>query len=388
MFVIFLIHSANLYSKNKMIVEKFIPLRYNKSFLSIDKLNSKTGKEWRYASSGKAALYHCLNSLGVKGKILIPTFVCESILHPLKRMNLSYICYDINSENLNVNITDLEKKINENNIDCVIVASMYGNPAGLVEVENICKKHQILMIDDAAQGFGAKYDQKYVGTFGDAGFFSFSPGKPTAGHLGGFFWSSNKQYSIKRTNHRITHFIAYLDFYFNRYEIYIYKKYKIFTLLTYLKIILFKFFDLYNDRMNNFENSILGGILKANENECFRRKVLCDLKKDIIKFKCIKLITLGEGDVNNHKIVLLCDSIKLKEILKSKLNSSGIYVGNGYELIDKGQNCPNAKEIYRKVIEIPIEESLEKNKHIKHQLIKILNEYEYSSYNNNIQRSL
>ena len=57
------------------------------------------------------------------------------------------------------------------------------------------------------------------------------------------------------------HVLAYLNYYFNRYEIYTYKRYRIFVLFSYLYFYLQKRVDMVFDSMNRFESRILGGIL-------------------------------------------------------------------------------------------------------------------------------
>lgn len=64
-------------------------------------------------------------------------------------------------------------------------------------------------------------------------FFLFSREIHT-GPFGIFFWTSNRNYSFKRKNHWGMHVLAYLNYYFNRYEIYTYKRYRIFVLFSYL----------------------------------------------------------------------------------------------------------------------------------------------------------
>jgi len=353
-----------------MEILKFKPLEFSKERLNIKDLNIRTGKEWRYASSGKAALYHCLKSLGVEGVVLIPAYVCKSILKPIEQLNLKCIYYDVNSNNLNVSIDDLEYKLNNNKVDCVIIASMYGNPADMVKAELLCKEHNILLVDDAAQSFEAKINDRYIGTFGDAGFFSLSPGKATSGHLGAFFWTSNKEYTIKRTNHFFIHFVIYLDFLFNRYHIYRFKKIKIFVLLTYFKILLLKMFDLNNDKINFFEKNIIGGILKANKDQTFRKRLLKKLDRDLKVKDSIVLITSGNKGANNHKIVIVCNSQSLSMELMLIFNQEGVYATNGYELLNNGKACPNAKNLVSRIIEIPLEDSVEKLLYIKKILIK------------------
>jgi len=354
-----------------MIVEKFQPLKYSKSILDISELNSRTGKKWQYASSGKAALYHCLQSLNIEGTVLIPTYVCDSILKPIERSGLTYICYDVSMDDLNVNLEDLEYKIKNNEVSCVVIASMYGNPANMTMVEVLCRKYNVLLIDDAAQSFEAKCDGRYIGTFGDAGFFSFSPGKPTSGHMGAFFWTNNKSYAIKRKNHFLIHLLSYVDFYFNRYQIYRYKKLKIFSLMTYIKLVFLKLVDSYNDKINSFEKAILGGILKANIEQTFRRNILKELRKNFEPKLAGRLITLGDDNTNNHKIVLICTNQEIRDKARKTLFENGIYSTNGYRLLNDGKECPYAKKIVSRVIEIPLEDNNVKSENITNQLNKI-----------------
>lgn len=367
-----------------MIIEKFKPIKFEYADFNIEELNKETGVKWDYAVSGKAAFYHCLKALNVTSKVLIPVYICSSILDSLSKLKISYSCYDINLDDLNANLNDLENKIINENIKCLLVASMYGNPANLSEIESVCKKHNVLMIDDAAQSFGAKYNNRYVGTFGDAGFFSFSPGKATSGHLGAFFWTKNSKYKFERTNHYILHKLAYWDFYFNRYSIYKYKKYFFFKILTYLKYALFQIFDLYNDKINNFENGIIGGILNANKNQTFRSKTLHLVKDDLAAFSRIKLITSGDDNTNNHKIVLLCDTKILANYLFDNLKNSGIYTSYGYKLIKNYKNCPNAENVVSRILELPLEQCELKNSYINKQLNKFLKKYEDSGNYNHL----
>ena len=59
---------------------------------------------------------------------------------------------------------------------------MYGYPANIGKIKQICKNNNILLIEDCAQAYLSKYKNKFVGTFGDASAFSFFPTK----NLGAF----------------------------------------------------------------------------------------------------------------------------------------------------------------------------------------------------------
>jgi dTDP-4-amino-4,6-dideoxygalactose transaminase len=59
----------------------------------------------------------------------------------------------------------------------IIPVHLFGHPADMAPIMDIAQKHQLKVIEDCAQAFGAKYQEQTVGTFGDAGCFSFFPSK-------------------------------------------------------------------------------------------------------------------------------------------------------------------------------------------------------------------
>ena len=186
-------------------IGKFIPPRFNKLEGNFNYLNDKTGKKWFYSPSGRASIYKILKNLNVN-KILVPIYICKTVLIPFEKLNILPYFYDIDIEDLNPSIDSIKKLVQKYQIKAVLVPSLYGNPANLLEIEKFCKENNIFMIDDSAQSFGAKLNNKYIGTFGRAGFFSFSPGKATFGHMGSFYWS-DEQVLPQEKNHCIYHYI-------------------------------------------------------------------------------------------------------------------------------------------------------------------------------------
>ena len=81
-----------------------------------------------------------------------------------------------NNELYNIDYTKIEEKIT-NKTKAIIAVHLYGMPADMDEINNIANKHNLIVIEDAAQGHGALYKGKKVGSLGDAAAFSFYPGK-------------------------------------------------------------------------------------------------------------------------------------------------------------------------------------------------------------------
>lgn len=75
----------------------------------------------------------------------------------------------------------IEDKITEKT-KAVLVVHLYGIPCEMDKIVDICKKHNLLLVEDCAQSHGATFNGKKTGTFGDVGCFSFYPTK----NLGAF----------------------------------------------------------------------------------------------------------------------------------------------------------------------------------------------------------
>lgn len=82
--------------------------------------------------------------------------------------------FNIDTEAIEQKITDKTK--------AVLVVHLYGQAAKMDKVVDICKRHNLRLVEDCAQSHGACFDGKMTGTFGDIGCFSFYPSK----NLGGF----------------------------------------------------------------------------------------------------------------------------------------------------------------------------------------------------------
>lgn len=83
---------------------------------------------------------------------------------------------DIEKDTYNINIKQVEKAITKRT-KAIIPVHLYGQPADMDLILEIAKKYKLLVIEDACQAHGAKYKERKVGSIGDAGCFSFFPGK-------------------------------------------------------------------------------------------------------------------------------------------------------------------------------------------------------------------
>lgn len=150
-----------------------------------------------FLNSGTAALYLALKSIGVEGKeVIIPAYTCGAVVEAVLLAGGTPIFADVDVNTFNIDLEDLKKKISDRTC-AVIAVDLFGNPVDHYALREILEPYNIYLIDDAAQALGAKYDNRYIGSFGDLAVFSFGLGKGITGGEGGALIANNKDLANK-----------------------------------------------------------------------------------------------------------------------------------------------------------------------------------------------
>jgi 8-amino-3,8-dideoxy-alpha-D-manno-octulosonate transaminase len=136
-------------------------------------------------SSGTAALRVALAALGIGpgDEVITQSFTFVATVEAIIEARAVPVCADIDTT-LNMDPADLERRITPRT-KAVIVVHMLGTPAGLPEISEICRRHNLLLIEDTAWGCGGALQNKPLGTWGDVGTFSFDFAKTITTGEGG-----------------------------------------------------------------------------------------------------------------------------------------------------------------------------------------------------------
>ncbi len=134
-------------------------------------------------SSGTDALLLALKSLGIGtgDEVITSPFTFFATVGSICNTGATPVFVDIDPESYNIRPDLIEKRINKNT-KAIIPVHLYGQCADMDPILEIAKKHNIKVIEDAAQSIGAEYKDRKSGSMGDLGCFSFFPSK----NLGGF----------------------------------------------------------------------------------------------------------------------------------------------------------------------------------------------------------
>jgi UDP-4-amino-4,6-dideoxy-N-acetyl-beta-L-altrosamine transaminase len=113
---------------------------------------------------------------------------------------------DVRPDTLNLDVTQLESKITSRT-KAVVVVDYTGQPADLAEIKTLARKHNLLVIEDAAHAVGATYHGQKVGSISDLTTFSFHPVKQITTAEGGIITTNDEQLATRLRlfrNHGIT----------------------------------------------------------------------------------------------------------------------------------------------------------------------------------------
>lgn len=146
-------------------------------------------------SSGTAAIHMGLKAIGIKkGDIVFcQALTFSASANPIIYEEATPVFVDSEYETWNMDPKALEKAFEKYTPKAVIVVHLYGIPAKMDEIMKICQKHNVPILEDAAESLGATINNKQTGTFGNFGAFSFNGNKIITTSGGGMLVSNDKE---------------------------------------------------------------------------------------------------------------------------------------------------------------------------------------------------
>lgn len=153
-------------------------------------------------SAGTAAIHLALRILGIgEGDVVfVPSLTFSATCNPIVYERGVPVFIDSETDTWNMDPKALEKAFEKYpNPKAVIVVHLYGTPAKLDEIMEICEKHHVPLIEDAAESLGSTYKGKFTGTFGKIGIYSFNGNKIITTSGGGMLVSEEEEITKKAT---------------------------------------------------------------------------------------------------------------------------------------------------------------------------------------------
>ncbi len=130
------------------------------------------------------------------GEILLQAYTTIALPLAIKKAGFAPVYVDIKEDMFNIDPVKIEAKITDRT-KAIIVQHTFGIPAEMDKISEICKKHNLFLIEDCAHSLGAEFDGKKLGIFGDAAFFSFGRDKIISSTSGGMVIAKNEKLAGK-----------------------------------------------------------------------------------------------------------------------------------------------------------------------------------------------
>lgn len=175
-------------------------------------------------SSGTSAILLALMALGIGegDEVIVPSFTFIATAEMVSLLKAKPVFADINLIDYNIDINSIQELIT-NKTKAVIAVSMFGQMPNLDELEKLCSKHNIALIEDGAQSFGAMQHSKKSCSIAKISCTSFFPSKPLGayGDAGAIFSNDSEiakmiriylnHGQIERYKHKLIGFNGRLD---------------------------------------------------------------------------------------------------------------------------------------------------------------------------------
>ena len=129
-------------------------------------------------SNATAALHLSLKTLGVGSgdEVIVPDMTFVATANAVLLTGATPVIVDVDESDMNMSVTSLKKSITPKT-KAILPVHFAGKACKIDQMQRIAKSHNLFLIEDCAHAIGTKINGKHVGTFGDAGCFSFYPTK-------------------------------------------------------------------------------------------------------------------------------------------------------------------------------------------------------------------
>jgi perosamine synthetase len=152
------------------------------------------GRHCIAVNSGTSGLHMALEAIGMDtgDEVIVPSFTFAATANSVALTGATPIFVDIDPRTFNIDPKAIEAAITPRT-KAIQPVHLYGQPAAMVEIMALAKRHNLMVVEDAAQAHMASLDGTPVGAFGDAGVFSFYPTKNMTSGEGGMITTGSDE---------------------------------------------------------------------------------------------------------------------------------------------------------------------------------------------------
>ena len=316
-----------------------------------------TGAGYAVAVSNGTAALHCAciaAGIGPGDEVITTPLTFAASANCVLYCGAQPVFADVDPKTYNIDPASIESHITEKT-KAVVAVDFTGQAAKIREIREICDKHGLIFIEDAAHSIGTKYEGKPAGSLADMTCFSFHPVKTITSGEGGAVTSNDRELYKKLVlahTHGITHEEEQMEegphegpWYYEQISLG------------------------YNYRMTDFQAALLLSQLKKLDRFAERRKEIVRRYNEAFQMlpEIIVQEEIPESDTCRHLYIIRLDLERLActrrqfydamaaENVQCQIHYVPVYWFPYYRHLGyKKGLCPNAEEIYKGIVSIPL----------------------------------
>lgn len=145
-------------------------------------------------TSGTATLHLALVALGIKkgDEVIVPAFSHVATANVVEIIGAKSVFVDVDADTFNIDVSQIEQAITPQT-KAIIPVHEFGLSCDISKILEIAQRHNLFVIEDAACALGATENEKFAGTFGNAGSFSLHPRKAITSGEGGLLTTDDDE---------------------------------------------------------------------------------------------------------------------------------------------------------------------------------------------------
>jgi perosamine synthetase len=147
-------------------------------------------------SSGTAGLHAMMIAAGIGpgDEVITTPFSFVASANCILYVGAKPVFIDIDPQTLNLDIEKVAKAITPKT-KAIVAVETFGHPGGMIELEQLAQQHELILIEDSCEGFGAKCGERPIGSFGRASVFAFYPNKQITTGEGGMIVTDDDNFA-------------------------------------------------------------------------------------------------------------------------------------------------------------------------------------------------
>jgi len=166
--------------------------------VEFEKLCAKVGgrRHGIAVSSGTSGLHAMMVAAGIGpgDEVITTPFSFVASANCILFVGAKPVFVDIDPKTLNLDVAKVAAAITSKT-RAIVAVEVFGHPGGMVEIEQLAQKHDLIMLEDCCEGFGGKAGERPIGSFGRAGCFAFYPNKQITTGEGGMIITDDDRFA-------------------------------------------------------------------------------------------------------------------------------------------------------------------------------------------------